>query len=82
MSTRPFCECIHVHYRERARTDDVRTRSGRPERRQERGSGRRDFIGMFSRTLGEGLGVAILGAVLGNQLTTRLAGNALDQDTT
>lgn len=37
---------------------------------------------MFSRTLGEGLGVAILGAVLGNELTNRLAGNALDQETT
>lgn len=36
---------------------------------------------MFSRTLGEGLGVAILGAVLENQLTNRLAGNALDQET-
>lgn len=37
---------------------------------------------MFSRTLGEGVGVAILGAVLGNQLTTHLSGNTLDESTT
>ena len=36
---------------------------------------------MFSRTLGEGVGVAILGAVLGNQLSTRLTGTTLDEST-
>lgn len=36
---------------------------------------------MFSRTLGEGVGVAILGAVLGNQLSNRLTETTLDEST-